>query len=161
MKRLVLIRHAHAAPGSNDHERPLTSRGIAEAKFIGGILCEQQFFPSLMICSTSLRTMTTASIIAQELSFPVSSILPEKKLYNTGEDDYFNVVQAIDDQHDCCYLFGHNFTISNFLWQLTGSHHSEMVPCTAAVLAFDVEHWSAVRPKSALLDGYFQPEAHQ
>lgn len=160
MKKLVLVRHAHAAHGSNDHERPLTSRGTAEAKFIGGVLREQQIVPSLIISSTSIRTMTTASIIAKELSFPVSLIVPEKKLYNTGEEDYFDVVLAIDDQHDCCYLFGHNFTISSFLWQLTGDHRTEMVPCTAVVLTLDVENWTDIRPKSALLGGYFQPEGH-
>lgn len=159
MKQLVLIRHAHAGHGSNDHERSLTSRGIAEAKLIGGVLRQQQLVPSLMISSTSLRTMTTATIIAQELSFPISHILPEKNLYNTGEDDYFNVVQAIDDLHDCCFLFGHNFTISYFLWQLTGHHRSEMVPCTAAVLAVDIKSWTDIRLKSAHLGGYFQPES--
>ena len=73
MKRLTLVRHAHAkvqAPPVTDFERPLSRRGKSEAKATAGQLLQQELIPDLLVASPSKRTLQTAQILAQRLQLP-------------------------------------------------------------------------------------------
>jgi phosphohistidine phosphatase len=60
--RLILVRHAKAAPGHPDELRPLTESGRESARLLGGLLAEQH--PDLVVSSPLLRARETASAIA-------------------------------------------------------------------------------------------------
>jgi phosphohistidine phosphatase len=158
MKQLVLIRHAHALSGSDDHARPLSARGEEEARSVARQLLSEKIIPDGIICSSSQRTTRTAKIMAEELCFEEKNILLEKKIYNTGLDEYQEALGCLDDNHHCCFLVGHNFTISNFAHHLTGVPIPEMQPCTAVVITFVDEHWDAIRQKTGHLKALFTPK---
>jgi phosphohistidine phosphatase len=67
--RLILVRHAEAAPGDPDDLRPLTDTGRATARELGERLAELE--PRTVICSPLLRARETAEAIARASGVPV------------------------------------------------------------------------------------------
>ena len=67
--RLILVRHAEAAPGDPDDLRPLTDSGRAAARELGERLAELE--PRTVICSPLLRARETAEAIARACGVPV------------------------------------------------------------------------------------------
>jgi phosphohistidine phosphatase len=157
---LLLIRHAqslNASPGMPDIDRALTTRGERDAADAGRRLLKKRIRPDGFTTSHALRTTMTARIIAEEIGFPERSILQEPRLYNTTEEEYFEIIRSIEEVDDVHVLVGHNFTISHVLHQLVGHRTQEMAPCSVALLELDIEHWSEVRTGSARLLEFFVP----
>ena len=58
MRELILLRHAHAEhalPGQDDHDRPLSLQGQAEAEAAGRWLREHGHVPGRVVCSTARK----------------------------------------------------------------------------------------------------------
>ena len=58
--RLVIVRHAEAAPGSPDELRPLTAEGREQARALGQRLREEVGRPDAVLSSPLLRARETA-----------------------------------------------------------------------------------------------------
>jgi phosphohistidine phosphatase len=65
--RVYLCRHAHAAPGTPDHARPLTAEGRVQARALGRQLVAAAPRPSLVLSSPVLRAHQTAEALARML----------------------------------------------------------------------------------------------
>jgi CHAD domain-containing protein/phosphohistidine phosphatase SixA len=66
---ICLARHASAADGGLDRLRPLTDKGIAEAKTLGKALAIMHCRPGIIASSPFLRALSTAGHLSEELSF--------------------------------------------------------------------------------------------
>jgi phosphohistidine phosphatase len=60
--RVILVRHANAAPGRPDALRPLTTSGQEAARLLGELLAERR--PDAVISSPLLRARETAAALA-------------------------------------------------------------------------------------------------
>jgi phosphohistidine phosphatase len=106
MKReLILLRHAHAenaAPGQTDRDRPLSDRGVAEAKAAAAWLKTKNVRPARILCSPSVRTEQTLQIALGDVDAK-----SEPRIYEAtaGELD-----AIIDENSDAqrLLLVGHN-----------------------------------------------------
>ena len=58
--RLLIVRHAEAAPGNPDELRTLTPAGRAQARALGHRLREERFVPDAVVTSPLLRARETA-----------------------------------------------------------------------------------------------------
>ena len=58
--RLLIVRHAEAAPGSPDELRPLTAAGQAAARGLGRRLRDDGLVPDAVVSSPLLRARETA-----------------------------------------------------------------------------------------------------
>src|SRR5471030_1095380 len=97
MKRLTLVRHAHAKvqdPPITDFERPLSRRGRSEAKATALQLLEQELVPDLMIASPARRTLQTAEILARELHVADRHLREDESLYLAAADGILNVIRG-------------------------------------------------------------------
>lgn len=58
---LYLLRHAKSSWDEPlpDHERPLSNRGVRDARAVGHLLAVRGWQPELALCSTSVRTRET------------------------------------------------------------------------------------------------------
>jgi phosphohistidine phosphatase len=65
--RLLLIRHADAAPGEPDELRPLSPGGRAAARELGKRLAAAGVRPAAILSSPLLRARETAEALAAEL----------------------------------------------------------------------------------------------
>jgi phosphohistidine phosphatase len=83
--QFIIVRHAHADwPNHHgpDFERPLTDRGLAEARATARAIAAAGHHPSLLLASPACRTRQTAEILAEEFHLPVDAVRYLDSLYN-------------------------------------------------------------------------------
>jgi phosphohistidine phosphatase len=62
--RLLIVRHAEAAPGDPDELRPLTAEGREHARALGEKLRNEGFVADMVLTSPLLRARETAAALA-------------------------------------------------------------------------------------------------
>ena len=110
---LWLLRHADAADGVPDDERPLTERGIAQADAVGKALARLGENIDICLTSPKLRALQTAERACEPLGIPVR-IDPAL----AGEPfDVHGLTAGLGD----VLLVGHDPSFSLLLHDLTGT----------------------------------------
>jgi phosphohistidine phosphatase len=110
---LWLLRHAEAADGSPDEERPLTARGIRQAEAAGRALERLGANIDVCLASPKVRARQTAELACAPLGIDVTI---ERRL--SGEPfDVFDLTAGIGD----VLLVGHDPSFSLTLHDLTGA----------------------------------------
>ena len=159
MKKLYVIRHGKSDWGNpevNDFNRPLNHRGIKDAPKIGKYLLENHDHPDLILSSPAKRAFTTAKLIADQLDYSESKILINEQIYLAGLEILLQIINSIDDQFDCVYIFGHNPGFSNLASYLT-DNWIEMKTCCVASLESDVDSWKHWSKGLAILKTHISP----
>jgi phosphohistidine phosphatase len=110
---LWLLRHAEAADGSPDEDRPLTERGTRDAEAAGLALARLGTHLDVCLCSPRLRAVQTAQLACEPLGVPVTV---EPAL--GGEP--FDVQQLTAGLEDVL-LVGHDPSFTLTLHDLTGA----------------------------------------
>ncbi|WP_163410325.1 SixA phosphatase family protein [Flavobacterium ajazii] len=146
MKNLILIRHAKSSWEAplKDFDRPLMKRGILDAHNVSGAI--SKFLPKTYTIwsSTAARATETAIIFAQNLSYPLESILFKDELYTFDERHLEKVIKSCDNSLESVILFGHNEAITNFVNKF-GDVFIDNVPTSGFVsLQFDSESWDTI-----------------
>lgn len=110
---LSLLRHAEAADGLPDGERPLTERGMQQADAVGRALSVLQANIDVCLSSPKLRAVQTAERVCEPLGVPVTT---EPAL--SGEPfDPHELTAGLGD----VLLVGHDPCFSLLLHDLTGA----------------------------------------
>ncbi len=110
---LWLLRHADAADGVPDDERPLTERGLAQADAVGRALLRLGENIDICFSSPKLRALQTAERACEPLGIPVRV---EPAL--SGEPfDVHRLTAGLGD----VLLVGHDPSFSLLLHDLTGT----------------------------------------
>ncbi|OXA84810.1 SixA phosphatase family protein [Flavobacterium hercynium] len=143
MKNLILIRHAKSSWEAplKDFDRPLMKKGILDAHKVSGQIAE--FLPKTYVIwsSTAARASETALIFAQNLSYPIESIVYKDDLYTFDDKQLEKVIKSCDNSLESVILFGHNEAITNFVNKF-GDVFIENVPTSGFVcLKFETESW--------------------
>jgi phosphohistidine phosphatase len=142
MKSLLLLRHAkssHDQPGGDDHDRPLNPRGERDAPRIGELLVEEGLVPDLIVSSTARRARDTADLVAASCGYAGDMILT-RRIYEAPRLAYVQVIREIAEDRQRPLVVGHNPTLGELVYTLTGS--SEHFPTGAlAHIALDIERW--------------------
>lgn len=156
MKTLLILRHAKAEPpddNMSDHDRPLAPRGKKDAPRIGNWLADQSLVPQAILSSDAARAKATARLVAEACDFN-GDIQLFRQLYMAMPETYLEVVAAAAEEADRVLVVGHNPTLDDLLFLLTGSH--EGFPTAGlAVIDLAVETWSEVQlPKRYTLSHF-------
>jgi phosphohistidine phosphatase len=106
--RLVLIRHAKAAGGAVDADRPLTEGGARQAAAIGPWLEQAGLVPDRVLVSPARRAAQT-----WEAAAPTSAARPitEPRIYDNTVDALLAAIQETPDDVTTLALVGHNPSI--------------------------------------------------
>lgn len=83
--KLILLRHAKSGwddPDLDDHDRPLSTRGLRAAPLIGAWLRARGHLPDLILCSSARRTRQTLDLLGLEGG--EQRILPQLYLATAG-----------------------------------------------------------------------------
>ncbi|MBX9808208.1 MAG: histidine phosphatase family protein [Flavobacteriaceae bacterium] len=147
MKNLILIRHAKSSWEAplKDIDRPLDQRGISDAHLVA-INC-LKFIPlqSVICCSSAKRTQETALIFAQNILYPIESIIFKEELYTFDENQLEKVIKSFSNDLENVILFGHNEAITNFVNKF-GDIFVSNVPTAGFVwLQFDTDSWDKIK----------------
>jgi phosphohistidine phosphatase len=97
-----------------------------------------------MWSSTAARASETALIFAQNISYPIESIVYKDDLYTFDDRQLEKVIKSCDNSFESVILFGHNEAITNFVNKF-GDVFIENVPTSGFVsLQFDSESWDTI-----------------
>ena len=149
MKRLWLLRHAKSSwdhPGLADADRPLAPRGRRAADVLAAHLAAAEVRPTVVLCSSSLRTRETLAAILPALGDALE-IRIEPALYGAGAAQLLDQLRQVSNKASSAMLIAHNPGIQDLALGLAGGGPAmaglrEKFPTGAlATLELDVERW--------------------
>ena len=147
MKELILIRHAKSSWGAplRDIDRHLTSKGIQDAHLVSTQISNQIPKSFMVWSSIAKRASETAIIFAQNISFPIESIIFKEELYTFDERKLEQIIKLCPNDYDNLILFGHNEAITNFVNKF-GNIFIDNVSTSGFVnIIFDNNSWKDIQ----------------
>lgn len=128
--RLLIVRHAEAAPGSPDELRTLTQAGREQARALGARLREDGLSPDAVVSSPLLRARETAAALG--LGEPD---VDERLAPGASPDD---VRDAALGRGATVVVVGHQPDCSRAVAALSDGDEPPFPPCGHALVELDV-----------------------
>jgi phosphohistidine phosphatase len=146
MKNLILIRHAKSSWEAllRDIDRPLEQRGIKDAHLVATNCLK--YLPSTFVIWSSIakRASETALVFAQNILYPIESIVFSEELYTFDEKQLEKVIKSFSNNLENVILFGHNEAITDFVNKF-GDIFIDNVPTSGFVsLEFETDNWDKI-----------------
>ncbi|MBD0331789.1 MAG: histidine phosphatase family protein [Chitinophagaceae bacterium] len=148
MKILIAVRHAKSSwdeEGLADRDRPLNDRGKKDAPEMAKRLKKKDIKVDLFISSPAKRARRTARFFAEEYKIGKKEIALDEKLYEAGVDNFYEVLQQLDDKVDTVALFSHNPGITDFVNTLTSVRIDNMPTCSMFAAQANTDKWPDFR----------------
>lgn len=138
--------------GLDDFDRPLSHRGLSDARRMGRFLRKAGLTPDALIASPSARTRRTARILASraELRSPIAW---EQSLYGADADAYVALLIGLEESITMPLVVGHNPALEHLVALLTGG--SVRLPTGAMLLLHTGTELNPLRRWSDLSPGSF------
>jgi phosphohistidine phosphatase len=124
--RLILVRHAEAAPGSPDELRTLTAKGVEQAQQLGERLRSHGIKPDAVLTSPLLRARETGAALGFGAPQAHDSLAPGA----TDED----VREAVAGRGETVVVVGHQPDCGRIAAALGGGADPAFPPAGAVVL---------------------------
>lgn len=166
MKILYILRHAKAGQTNkniiNDHDRPLTEKGISQCAMVGKHLKKSKAKIDLIMSSTSRRTKETTELTLKELKKDIKTRFLSK-LYLGGVNDILKQARKAEKSAKSLLIVGHNPGLHQLAASLVKEGDAKAIrnmignfpPGSLAVMQFDVDDWNEVKWRSGKLIDFF------
>lgn len=161
MKILILVRHAKSSwhdPYLDDFDRPLNKRGKHDAPVMADRFVARGEKPDLLVSSTAKRAITTATIFARALDFPVQDIVQEPRIYEASIADLLWVIRQLDDACQKVVLFGHNPGFTGLANALCKAQINNVPTCGIVSMSFQLAHWTEIEEGSGKMEFFDFPK---
>lgn len=158
---MFLVRHAKSSwdeRGIDDFDRPLKSRGHADAPIMGRRLLNRHIRPDVILSSPANRAITTARYIARELNYSTADIIEDKLLYHATADEILEIIQEVSPNATCAILVGHNPGLTDSVLYLSGEGIENVPTCGVVEIEFPATAWNEVQPRSGRLVSFDYPK---
>jgi phosphohistidine phosphatase len=160
MKRLWVLRHAKAEPGSDqisDRRRPLARRGRKDAPAMGRWLAAHGGPPALIASSPALRALETARLFADSCGYGME--IAEWPLLYPGEaGPTLEALRGLDDRVESVLVVGHNPHVEELTALLCGGAGVRLAAGALALLQGDIEGWRGLAAGTMTLAALISPE---
>ena len=159
MKTLFVLRHAKSSwenPDWSDFERPLNSRGLDAARFIGNLIYERGLAPQLIVSSPAKRAKQTA-VLVKEIAEISKRVVFDERIYEASPLTLFNLIREFDEKYNSVLIVGHNPGFENLVRVLTGEP-VQMPTAALAKINLDSEIWSAIESGMGELEFLIRPK---
>lgn len=150
MKQLCLIRHAKSDWGTEfleDIHRPLNQRGYDDAYRLSQLAHELPQ-PDKVICSSSVRTYSTALILSKGLQFDIQSMEINPELYLASMEKILRIIASQDDKIKTLYLVGHNPGTTDLFNKLSEDFIDNVPTCGILLIEFPIKSWKEISKTS-------------
>jgi phosphohistidine phosphatase len=127
--RVLIVRHAEAAPGNPDELRPLTPEGREHARAVGSRLREEGFAADAVVSSPLLRARETA----EALGLGEPSV--DERLAPGATP--FDVRDAAAERGETVVVVGHQPDCGRAVSVLSGGEEPAFPPCAHALVVLD------------------------
>jgi phosphohistidine phosphatase len=162
--RLVLVRHAKAADGPVDAERPLTKRGTRHAAAIGAWLADAGLVPDRVAVSPARRAAQTWEGAAAALDEAPPPTVDER-IYDNTVEALLAVLRETPEDVQTVAVVGHNPSVGELASVLddgdgdaAAREDLEAGFPTGAVAVFDLTTpFGALEPGTATLSDFAVP----
>jgi phosphohistidine phosphatase len=164
VKNLYLLRHAKSSWKNvllKDFDRPLNKRGLQDAPFMAEILQKAAIKPDLIISSTALRTVTTAEIFAQGLSYDLKNIVFDKRIYEASEKTLLKILKEIKPSIENVVLIGHNPNLTELANLLTDSYVYNIPTSGVYAIRFAFDSWEHIGEQKGDFVFFEYPKKHK
>jgi phosphohistidine phosphatase len=163
-RRLLLIRHARAAGGPVDRERPLTAEGVQQAAALGAWLEHAGLVPDRVLVSPARRAVQTWEQAGAALSSAVPPI-GDARIGDNTVDALLAAIRATPEDVLSVAVVGHNPSIGALAGVLDDGRSDPVARRAlesgfpaAGVAVFDLAvPFAAVGPGAATLRDFRRP----
>lgn len=149
MKTLLIMRHGKSSwkhKDLEDHERPLSKRGLHDSRMMADIIQEKELIPQVILASSSVRTTQTAQIFSEETGYR-GEILALDSLYLAEAETYLHELKRLSDDYERVMVIGHNPGLESLLQMITG--RIEALPTgVVAYISLPITHWEEINGES-------------
>lgn len=146
MKKLILIRHGKSSweLPLEDHERPLSNRGISNSNKVFDTIHDKLPERFLIWSSTAKRAHDTAKIFNEVLNIPQELTILKHELYTFDALKLLKAIKMCENSVPNLILFGHNSAITDFV-NTFGNKYIENVPTSGVVIMdFNEGDWKDI-----------------
>jgi phosphohistidine phosphatase len=162
-RRLVLVRHAQAAEGPVDADRPLTERGARHAAAIGSWLEQAGLVPDRVLVSPARRAVQTWEQAGALLHGPRPTV--DTQIYDNTVEALFEAIRETPDDVRTLAVVGHNPSIGELVAALDdgqgdpAARHAADAGVPAGTVAVFVlgTPFAAITPGAARLEAFAVP----
>ena len=161
MKTLFIVRHAKSSwkyPELDDFERPLNKRGKKDVPVMGRFLKAKNINPDLIISSPAVRAASTARVLAEILSYPLSRIIFDNQIYEADSESLFNIVSGLNENVKNVILIGHNPSLTSFANTIADHFVGNIPTCGIFCTELDISSWSEISEKCGTLKFFEFPK---
>ena len=145
-KILLVVRHAKSSweiGTLSDFERSLNERGKKDAPMMAKRLIDKKIKIDAFVASPAKRAKKTAELFCEQYHQPTDSIEFISSLYHAGEEDFYAVVEQLDDRFDTVAIFSHNPGITYFVNTLSEQVQVDDMPtCGIYAIKVHTKKWS-------------------
>ena len=160
MKSILLFRHGKSnwkAQYDNDHERPLSKRGVKAAKLMGKYAFQIKQVPNKIISSTALRAKSTAEL-AMKFGKWDSDLSLDSDIYHSSTETLRSIVARQDPNINYICLVGHQPTFSFFLNEITGENLLTFPTASMAKINLPIYRWKEIEHAKGVLSWFKKPK---
>ncbi len=169
MRTIYILRHAKAGKANksilDDHERPLTKKGVDACKLLAKYVNENEIFPDMVICSTSKRTKRTAELVLKSIADKVP-VHMTSKLYLASVTEIISLIRKQDDSIKKIMIVGHNPGLQELCLLLVKEGARDNIkkmkehfpPGAMAIFEIDIKKWDEVKQRSSALKDLVLPK---
>jgi phosphohistidine phosphatase len=162
--RLVLVRHAEAANGPDDVNRPLTDRGAQHAAAIGAWLDKAGSVPDRVLVSPARRARQTWELAGARL-LPGRQPMVDERIYDNTVEALLEAIRETPEDVRTLAVVGHNPSVGALAGVLDDGQGSPAARGeigagfrTGGVAVFVLETpFTAIGPDSATLSDFAVP----
>lgn len=151
MKYLSVVRHAKAEIAnlsSADYHRPLSKRGVKDAKRIGKLLANIQPAVDWIIASPATRTRTTTAAFVEIVDY-AGTLQWEDSAYLGDAETWMQLLRVIPPEIEHVLLVGHNPGMANLVAGLASGGPTHLnfhfPPATIAHFQMEIFWWNQIR----------------
>lgn len=156
MKKITFIRHAKSSwdfSNIQDIDRPLSERGIKDAKLMGTILKKENIYFDKIFSSPANRAINTAKIISSKINYPLNEINIKYEIYNSSTFDIFSIIKKTNSrQFNHIALVGHNPTFHSLIEIISNHNLLKLPTCSIITIVLNIEKYSNIKEGIGKID---------
>jgi phosphohistidine phosphatase len=163
MLNLYVMRHSKSSwnvANINDFERPLSSKGKKDIKFIIKFLKNKKTKFDFAYVSSSKRTKQTFKLLKKKIK--IKKEIFTKKLYLSNENKIFNIIKKTKKNYKNILLVNHEPACKNLVNNLIKKNYflfKEKKFSTSAItkITFSIKKWKKLKARSGKLIFFKRP----
>ncbi|NCU50219.1 MAG: hypothetical protein EBX29_00325 [Candidatus Fonsibacter lacus] len=163
MLNLYVMRHSKSSwnvANINDFERPLSSKGKKDIKFIIKFLKNKKTKFDFAYVSSSKRTKETFKLLKKKIK--IKKEIFTKKLYLSNENKIFNIIKKTKKNYKNILLVNHEPACKNLVSKLIKKNYflfkgKKFSTSAITKITFSIKKWKKIKERSGKLVFFKRP----